>query len=577
MATTAKSQSRSDVGRSAGAPGLSGADAILRVLEQAGVEVCFGMPGGAILPLYDAFARGSGVRHVLVRHEQGAGHMAEGYARATGRLGVAIATSGPGATNLVTPIANAAMDSTPLLCITGQVRRSLIGTSAFQECDIVSVTRPLVKGSWLITDPAELVPRLREAIGLAQAGRPGPTLIDVPRDVQEAVGCLLGAEAVELPDPDPDPAALDAVASAVRAAERPVLYVGGGVVNAGATEGVSALVESASIPVVTTLMAKGAIPEHHELSFGCPGMHGGRWANLALNEADLILAVGARFDDRVTGPVEMFAPGAQVAHFDIDPREIGKLRHVDFPVLGALPAGLDGLRIRLDRYRCPDAWLARICGWRDRYPFRYSVAPGLKPQRVVERLDELMAGRPEVVWTTGVGQHQMWAMQYVHCDRPRSFITSGGHGTMGFGLPAAIGAKAGRPDATVVCIDGDGSFQMTAQELATAVSERFPVIVVILNNGHLGMVQQWQTLFYEERLAEVDLTYPTDCAAVARGFGAAGVTVRSEHELDRAVATALESEGPTVIDAHVTRGEGLYPMMAPGAPPSEMLEYEEGR
>ncbi len=577
MATTAKSQSRSGVVDTAGLTGFTGADAILRVLEQAGVEVCFGMPGGAILPLYDAFARGSDIRHVLVRHEQGAGHMAEGYARATGRLGVAVATSGPGATNLVTPIANAAMDSTPLLCITGQVRRSLIGTNAFQECDIVNVTRPLVKGCWLITDPAELVPRLREAIKLALAGRPGPTLVDVPRDVQEAVGCLTDDEPAEFSDPDPDPAALDAVGAAVRAAERPVLYVGGGVINAGATEELSALAETASIPVITTLMAKGALPERHELSFACPGMHGGRWANLALNEADLLLAVGARFDDRVTGPVEMFAAGAKVAHLDIDPREIGKLRQADFPVLGTLPAGLDGLRERLDGYRCPDAWVERIRDWRDRYPFRYGAGPGLKPQRVVQRLDELMKGRPEVVWTTGVGQHQMWAMQYVHCERPRCFITSGGHGTMGFGLPAAIGAKAGRPEATVVCIDGDGSFQMTAQELATAVAEGFPVIVVILNNGHLGMVQQWQTLFYEERLAEVDLTYPTDCAAVARGFGAAGFTVRSERELDLAVAVALESDRPTVIDAHVTRGEALLPMMAPGSPPSEMLEYEEGR
>jgi len=575
MATTTSSEPRSQAASNP-EPALTGAEAILRVLEQAGVEVCFGMPGGAILPLYDAFARGSGIRHVLVRHEQGAGHMAEGYARSTGRLGVAIATSGPGATNLVTPIANAAMDSTPLLCVTGQVSSALIGTSAFQECDIVNVTRPLVKGSWLVTDPARLIPSLREAIALAQAGRPGPVLVDVPRDVQEAPAGRLGEGPLAEPEAEPEAAALDAVGAALREAERPVLYVGGGVVNAGAGAELLSLAEAAGVPVVATLMGKGAVPERHPLCLGCPGMHGGRWANLALHEADLILAVGVRFDDRVTGPLETFAPHARVAHFDIDPREIGKLRAAEFPVLGALRLGLSGLRERLDGYRCPQRWRRQVGAWRERYPLRYAPAPGLKPQRVLERLDELFAGR-EVVWTTGVGQHQMWAMQYLHCERPRSFLTSGGHGTMGFGLPAAIGAKAGRPGATVVCVDGDGSFQMTAQELATAVAERLPVIVVILNNGFLGMVQQWQTLFYEERLAEVDLTHPTDCALVARGFGAAGVTVRSEAELEAAVAAALAADRPTVIDAHVTPGEALLPMMRPGAPASEMIEFEAER
>ena len=576
MATTARPKSGPHPGTSTPSTDLTGAEAILGVLEGAGVEVCFGMPGGAILPLYDAFARGSAIRHVLVRHEQGAGHMAEGYARATGRLGVAIATSGPGATNLVTPIADAAMDSTPLLCITGQVESSLIGTSAFQECDIVGVAAPLVKRAWAVDDRAALVPTLWAAIELAQSGRPGPVLVDVPRDIQQAPGEGPGKPPAHRPEAGPDPAALEAAAAALRGAARPVLYVGGGVINAGACDELVALAEAAAIPVVTTLMAKGALPERHPLCFGCPGMHGGRWANLALNEADLIVAVGARFDDRVTGPIGTFAPRARVAHLDIDPGEIGKLRPVEYPVLGSLRVSLAGLTARLGGYRCPPQWLGQVGEWRDRFPFRHVAGADLKPQRALEVVDGLAgAGGREVIWTTGVGQHQMWAMQYLHCHRPRTFLTSGGHGTMGFGLPAAIGAKAGRPDATVVCIDGDGSFQMTAQELATAVAEELPVIVIILNNGHLGMVQQWQTLFYEDRLSEVDLTHPTDCAAVARGFGARGATVRSEAELRHELGKALDSSRPTVLDVHVTPGEPLLPMMRPGRPATEMLEEIE--
>lgn len=550
---------------------------ILRVLEDEGVEICFGIPGGAILPLYDAFARGTTLRHVLARHEQGAGHMAEGYARASGKVGVTIATSGPGATNLVTPIANAAMDSTPLLCITGQVSRGSIGTDAFQECDIVGVTRPLVKRSWLVEDAADLAGVLREALRCASGGRPGPVLVDVPRDVQEEPldgstrwEAGAGVESARTASED----AVLAVARAIETARRPILYVGGGAVNADCAAPLTALAEFARLPVVSTLMAKGVIPEHHELSFGCPGMHGSKWANWALNMADLVIAVGARFDDRVTGRLDEFAPAAKVAHLDIDPAEIDKVRHADHPVLGPLGDSLVRIGAAL-RHPGPSAeWIAQLCKWRERFPLRYGQEAGsLKPQRVLELLDERMRGLGDVIWTTGVGQHQMWAMQYVGCSRPRSFITSGGHGTMGFGLPAAIGARAARPQSTVVCVDGDGSFLMTAQELATAVDAHLPVIVVILNNGGLGMVRQWQSMFYDGRLAAVDLAGATDCALIARGFGAAGFTIRTEAELERSIATALVAAGPTVLDVHVAPEETLLPMIKPGCAAVDVLEY----
>ncbi len=581
MALDAPAPAAAPTHKEATEPEACGADLILRVCEEEGVEVCFGMPGGAILPLYDAIARGTSVRHVLVRHEQGAGHMAEGYARASGAVGVAFATSGPGATNLVTPIANAAMDSTALLCVTGQVASGSIGTDAFQECDIVGVTAPLVKRSWQVREVGELAAVMREAFRVARGGRPGPVLVDVPRDVQEAPAAYeppaaggLGAGDLELDPPPAAAAAVAAAARAIEAASRPILYVGGGTINADAGPQLRALVERTGVPVVTTLMAKGALPERHPLCFGCPGMHGGKWANWALNMADLIVAVGARFDDRVTGRLEEFAPAAKVAHLDVDPREIGKVRHADFPLLGPLVDSLERIGAELRQAPRCAAWVEQLRGWRRRYPLRYDDrSPELKPQRVVERLGELLADRDEVVWTTGVGQHQMWAMQYVSCSRPRSFITSGGHGTMGFGLPAAIGARAARPGATVVCIDGDGSFQMTAQELATAVAAELPVIVVVIDNRGLGMVRQWQTMFYEERLSAATLGPPVDCAAVARGFGALGFTVATEDGLDRAVSEAMASGRPAVIDVLVEPGESLYPMIEPGAAAVDVVEY----
>jgi acetolactate synthase I/II/III large subunit len=556
---------------------MTGADAVLRALEAAGARVCFGLPGGAILPLYDALARGTSLRHVLAQHEQGAGHMAQGYARATGSPGVVFATSGPGATNIVTPIADARMDSTPLVCVTGQVRSNLIGTQAFQECDIVSVTAPLVKGAWLVRDPGELFAVVREAYRLAAAGRPGPVLVDIPRDVQESLVELDHVAGAEPEDPGPPHAAEDAVravARAIEAASRPVLYVGGGAVAAGAGAEVRALAEAARIPLVTTLMAKGAVPESHPLNLGCPGMHGGKWANWALNMSDLLISLGARFDDRVTGRVEEFAQAAKVAHYDIDLAEIGKIRHAELPVLGDLREAVARTRSNLAAPAHSEAWLRQVNGWRERFPLRYDTsAPGLKGPQVLEHLAAATVRRGDVVWTTGVGQHQMWAMQYLPCERPRSFVTSGGHGTMGFGLPAAIGARAARPGATVVCLDGDGSFLMTCQELATAVAERLPVIVVVVDNGVLGMVRQWQEMFYEDRLSQVRTPAATDIATVARGFGARGYTVRDAAGLREAFADALACGETCVIDAKVVEDEMLYPMIQPGSAGVDVLEH----
>jgi acetolactate synthase-1/2/3 large subunit len=560
---------------------MTGADAILRCLEAEGVEVMFGLPGGAILPLYDAIARGTTVRHVLARHEQGAGHMAEGYARASGRVGVCIATSGPGATNLVTPIADAWMDSTPLVCITGQVRSSLIGTDAFQECDITGITIPIVKHSWLVQDVRELPEVMKAAFHVACTGRCGPVLVDVPRDVQEAQLDFSYPETVSLPGWKPPrrghPRQTTAAAQAVAAAERPILYVGGGVLNAHATDELRALAERGRLPVVTTLMAKGAFPESHELHAGTPGMHGPKWSNWALNKADVIVAVGARFDDRVTGKVSAFAPGATVVHLDIDAAEISKIRRADVPVVGPLKRVLAALADALQPVPGrTEPWLRQIAEWRDAFPLRYADdGDRLKPQRVLELLQELTAGRGDVIWTTGVGQHQMWAMQYVQCEEPRTFITSGGLGTMGYGIPAAIGAKAARPEATVVCVDGDGCFQMTQQELATAVLEELPVVVVIVNNGYLGMVRQWQDMFFDERFSQIHLTQGLpNYALLAQAYGALGFTAETEDELREALEVALTAGRTCVVDARVDPREHCFPMIPSGAAAVDLIEFD---
>jgi acetolactate synthase I/II/III large subunit len=564
---------------------MNGADAILRCLEAEGVDIAFGIPGGAILPLYDAFARGTTVRHVLARHEQGAGHMAEGYARASGRVGVAIATSGPGATNLVTPIADAWMDSTPLVCITGQVRSHLIGTDAFQECDITGVTMPIVKHSWLVQSVEELPHVMKAAFHVARTGRCGPVLVDVPRDIQEAELDFAYPDTVDLPGWKP-PTRVHArqVAEAARRiseAKQPVLYVGGGVLNADACEELLALAELGRLPVVTTLMAKSAFPETHELHFGWPGMHGPKWSNWAMNKCDLLVSVGARFDDRVTGKLSAFAAGATVIHLDVDAAEVDKLRHADVPVVGPLKQILAALATELETLPVPETepWVRQLAEWRQEFPLRYGrETDKIKPQRLLETLQALTAGRDDVIWTTGVGQHQMWAMQYIHCDTPRSFITSGGLGTMGYGLPAAVGAKAARPDATVICVDGDGCFQMTSQELATSVLENLPIVVVIVNNGYLGMVQQWQNMFYEDRLSQVHLTHQIpDYAMLAEAYGAAGFTVDEPDQLESTLAEALSLGRTAVIDVRVDPNEQCFPMIPAGAAALDLVEFEESQ
>jgi acetolactate synthase-1/2/3 large subunit len=564
---------------------IRGADAILRCLEAEGVSTMFGIPGGAIMPTYDAMARGTSVRHVLARHEQGAGHMAEGYARASGRVGVAIATSGPGATNLVTPIADAWMDSTPLVCITGQVRTTLIGTDAFQECDITGVTLPIVKHSWLVQDPREIPSVMKAAFHVARTGRCGPVLVDVPRDVQEAELGFSYPDKIDLPGWKPPrkvhPLQIRQAGEVLAKAEKPVLYVGGGTLNADACEELLALAETGRLPVITTLMGKSAFPETHELHFGWPGMHGPKWANLAMNTCDVLVAVGSRFDDRVTGKLSAFAPGATIVHLDIDAAEISKLREADVPVVGPLKQALHDLAREVAKHRqegvpAPDPWLRRIAEWREEFPLRYGTRGDfLKPQWVIEQLQELIAGE-DVIVSTGVGQHQMWAMQYIRCERPRTFLTSGGLGTMGYGIPAAIGAKAARPEATVVCVDGDGCFQMTCQELATAALESLPIVVVLINNGYLGMVQQWQDMFFDGRYSHVHLTTSVpDYAKLAEAYGAVGMTVTEESEVRPALEEALGLNRAVVVDVRVDPSEQCFPMIPAGAAALDMIEYTE--
>ena len=564
---------------------MNGADAILRSLEAEGVEVMFGIPGGAIMPTYDAMARGTTVRHVLARHEQGAGHMAQGYARASGRVGVAIATSGPGATNLVTPITDAWMDSTPLVCITGQVRTTLIGTDAFQECDITGITMPVVKHSWLVQDVKEIPAVMKAAFHVARTGRCGPVLVDVPRDIQEAELDFAYPDTVDLPGWRPPskvhPLQIREAGERIARAEKPVLYVGGGTINGDACDELRLLAEAGGLPVITTLMGKGAFPESHELHFGWPGMHGAKWSNIAMNTCDVLIAIGARFDDRVTGKLSAFAPGATVVHLDIDPAEISKLRDADIPVVGPLKKALAALAAEVVKHReagaaAPEAWVGAIEAWRDEFPLRYSSSGDwLKPQKLMETLQAVTAGE-DVIFTTGVGQHQMWAMQYLLTERPRTFITSGGLGTMGYGIPAAIGAKAARPEATVVCVDGDGCFQMTAQELATAVIDDLPIVVVLVNNGYLGMVTQWQDMFFDGRRSHVGLgNQVPDYVKLAEAYGGVGMLVESEAEVQPALEEAISLGRTVVIDCRVDPAEQCFPMIPAGAAALDMVEYED--
>ena len=554
---------------------VTGAQALVRSLECQGVDVIFGLPGGAILPAYDPL-RSSRMRHVLVRHEQGAGHAAEGYAWATGRVGVCLATSGPGATNLVTALADAYMDSVPIVAITGQVPTPMIGTDAFQESDITGITGPVTKHNELVTSAERIPAAIAEAFHIASTGRPGPVLVDLPKDILQATCSWSWPPALDLPGyrvPGPaDPAAIRAAAELLHQARRPVLYVGGGVIKSDSHDALADLAELASAPVVTTLMARGAFPDSHPLALGMPGMHGMYTAVTALQEADLVVALGARFDDRVTGRLADFAPRAKVVHFDIDPAEIGKNRAADVAVIGdlrtALASFVAALRSLVTANGPTDTadWVGLTAGWKRSYPLRYAQESSgpLKPQHVVERLSALTGGDAVVV--AGVGQHQMHAAQHYTFTKPRSWINSGGLGTMGFAVPAAMGAQMGRPGELVVAIDGDGCFQMTAQELATCAIEGLPIKVLIFNNGFLGMVRQWQELFYEERYSEVHLgTEIPDYVKLAEAYGCVGLRCEQADDVDAVLEKALAVTGvPAVVDFRTHDAEGVFPMVPVG-------------
>jgi len=554
---------------------LTGAQSLVRSLEQQGVDVVFGLPGGAILPAYDPI-RSSALRHILVRHEQGAGHAAEGYAWATGRVGVCIATSGPGATNLVTALADAYMDSVPMVAITGQVPSAMIGTDAFQEADITGITLPVTKHNELVTSVERIPAAIAEAFYIAQSGRPGPVLVDLPKDILQASGAFSWPPAMELPGyrvpGPPDPAAIRAAAELLARAKRPVLYVGGGVIKADAHAELLRLAELSRAPVTTTLMARGAFPDTHPLALGMPGMHGCYTAVAALQEADLVVALGARFDDRVTGKLADFAPKARIVHADIDPAEIGKNRTPDVRILGDMKAVLAGLGDATAEIAGRDGpagtadWLAVTGKWKQQFPLRYTQqADGpLKPQYVTERISAITGG--DAIIVSGVGQHQMHAAQHFSFTKPRSWINSGGLGTMGFAVPAAMGAQVGRPGETVIAIDGDGCFQMTAQELATCAIERIPIKVMIFNNGFLGMVRQWQELFYDERYSEVELgTAIPDYVKLAEAYGCVGLRCDRAGDVDATLDKALAvSDTPVVVDFRVDDREGVFPMVPAG-------------
>jgi acetolactate synthase-1/2/3 large subunit len=549
----------------------SGAQVLLEVFKAEGVEVLFGYPGGSVIPIFDVLYDHAEPRFILTRHEQGAGHAADGYARATGKVGVCIATSGPGATNLVTALATANFDSAPLVAITGQVKTNLIGNDAFQEADITGISRPITKHNYLVRDVNELGETLRAAFYIARTGRPGPVLVDIPVDVAVAKTDVPLTDKINLPGYRPvlkgNRRKIRRAAEAINASERPVLYVGGGVVIAGASEELRRLAAGAHIPVTTTLIGHGVFPEDHPLALKMLGMHGTVYANYAVHEADLLIAIGARFDDRITGDVTKFAPGATIIHVDIDPSSISKNIRVDIPVVGDAKDILTEL-VALCEFRERGPWLARIAERKAKNPLTYK-GDGLKPQYVVEQVCEVSGGRAVVC--TEVGQNQMWAAQYFTHRYPRHFISSGGLGTMGFGFPAAIGAQIGRPDAIVVDIAGDGSVQMNIQELATAVYNKVPVKVCILNNGYLGMVRQWQELFYKKRYAGTVLHGNPDFVRVAEAYGARGARVTAKDHVAPTLREAFASPEPWFIDFVVEPEENVLPMVPAGEAIDRMI------
>ena len=566
--------------RTASVPVLTGAEAVVRSLELIGVTDVFGLPGGAILPVYDPLMDSSGIRHILVRHEQGAGHAAEGYASASNKVGVCIATSGPGATNLVTAIADAYMDSVPMVAITGQVFSTLMGTDAFQEADIVGITMPITKHSFLVKDAEEIPGAIAAAFEIASTGRPGPVLVDITKDAQQAEAPFIWPPKIDLPGYRPVTKAhgkqIQAAAQLIADAKKPVLYVGGGVIRAKASTELLTLAESTGAPVVTTLMARGAFPDSHEQHLGMPGMHGTVPAVLALQESDLIVALGARFDDRVTGKASLFAPNAQVVHVDIDPAEISKIRTADVPIVGDLAevlVDLDAAFRGTVGATKPDIsdWWSYLDGLRDEFPLGYTEpSDGLmSPQKVIQRIGELTG--PEAVYAAGVGQHQMWTAQFIKYERPNSWLNSGGAGTMGYSVPAAMGAKVAEPHRVVWAIDGDGCFQMTNQELATCAINNIPIKVAIINNSSLGMVKQWQTLFYDSRYSNTELNTGAgsvripDFVKLADAYGCLGIRVEKEEDIDAAIKLALETnDRPVVIDFVVSADAMVWPMVPQG-------------
>lgn len=590
-AQVAARANRADARRTPGEE-VSGAESIVRSLESVGAEVVFGIPGGAILPAYDPLMDSDKLRHVLVRHEQGGGHAAQGYAHATGKVGVTMATSGPGATNLVTPLADAHMDSVPMVAITGQVAESLIGTDGFQEADIVGITMPITKHSYLVTDPDEIPRTVAEAFHIASTGRPGPVLVDIAKSAMQARTTFSWPQELALPGyhpvTKPHAKQVREAAKLLATARRPVLYVGGGVIRSGAWQALRRLVDVSGAAVVTTLTARGAVPDSHPQHLGMPGMHGTVPAVAALQKADLVVALGARFDDRVTGKLSSFAPHAAVVQADIDPAEIGKNRAVDVPIVGDLNEVISDLVPALEaeheRSGKPDieAWWHQLDTWRETYPLGFTATDDghLAPQHVISRLGEL--ARPDSLYVAGVGQHQMWAAQFIRYEHPRTWLNSAGLGTMGFAVPAAMGAKVGQPDRDVWAIDGDGCFQMTNQELATCALNEIPIKVALINNSSLGMVRQWQTLFYDQRYSNTDLHTGhgtkriPDFVKLADAYGCEGIRVEHERDVDAAIKRANEiDDRPVVVDFTVSRDAMVWPMVAAGVS-NDDIQYARG-
>jgi acetolactate synthase-1/2/3 large subunit len=551
----------------------TGAQILCEALIAEGVEVIFGFPGGVLLPFYDTLPQYPQLRHILVRHEQGAAHAADGYARATGKVGVCMATSGPGATNLVTGIANAYLDSVPMVAITGQVARPLIGKDAFQEVDITGITLPITKHSYLAMEAGSLQSIVKEAFYIARTGRPGPVLIDLPKDVQTDQAEVHHAVKIELPGykipAKGHPAQIKSAAKLINEAQQPLIIAGRGVLISGASAALRELAEKGQIPVVTTLLGISSFPENHALSYGMGGMHGSVYANKAIDDADLLIAIGMRFDDRLTGNISSFAPKAHIIHIDLDPAEIGKNVRVDVPIVGDVMAVLEELN-KLVSTAGHIRWLQQLDEWRRQHPLLdIRESAGLLPQYIVRQIYEATKGMAIIV--TGVGQNQMWAAQHYFYDEPNSFISSGGLGTMGFGLPAAMGVKVGRPEKVVWCIDGDGSIQMTIQELATIVQDKIAVKIAIINNGYLGMVRQWQEFFYNKRYVATPLSGP-DFVKIAEAYGLPGLRVSRREEVVPAIQQAMEHEGPFLIDFRVEPEENVYPMVPPGASVAEFVE-----